>query len=544
MPLQLPRRVNDWVLNRSPRRTRSGDRELVGTVVPPIGGTAFLALSTFRVARWNKALRDLEATQMKQLRRILETGVGSEFGDRHGFSSIRDFETYTQRVPLGDYDSFAADCERIREGETDVLTTNRTRFICESAGSSQQGRRKYLPVSDLQIRFQQGSAVDAVHRYIHHTGDDTFTDGFIVSVFPPTAAKTHGRMKLTNNPALMMTQLPLPSQFVYLPDRERMAIDDIDGKLDVIAEHYLDHDVRTLTGTTCWFSILFDKILEAARRKGRRVDTIGELWPNLRFLVGGGVVADPYLPVLRDRVGHDVDLVDTYNATEGGVFAVSDHASDDPGLLMIPDRGVFYEFVPLEEVDASDPTRVPLWAVEKDKDYVIHMTTVSGLYSYRLGDIVRFSSLWPHRLRFSGRLSGCLSITQELTTHREVQLAMEVAQKAVPAAMVDWSVGPEIGADGTAKGRYVLMAEFLPGQAPADRHAFLKAFDDAHIAQNRAYREARHEDTAIFFPRLVELPEGSVRRFMADAGMTSLQTKFPRIVDGERMALLLGYAAS
>src|SRR6185437_16570625 len=100
--------------------------------------------------------------------------------------------------------------------------------------------------------------------------------------------------------------------------------------------------------------------------------------------------AAPYLPVIRDLVGHDdVTLLDTYNATEGGIYASSDF-SGARGMLVLPHRGTFFEFVPLEEVGSASARRVPLWEVERDRPYAIVVTTVSGLYAYTLGDIVRF----------------------------------------------------------------------------------------------------------------------------------------------------------
>ena len=128
-----------------------------------------------------------------------------------------------------------------------------------------------------------------------------------------------------------------------------MCIADYDAKLERIADRYLDYDVRMVTGTTCWFSLLFDKLLEAAQRRGRRVSTVGELWPNLRVLLGGGVAAAPYLPVIRERVGHEIELIDTYNATEGGVFASTAFGPGLDGMLMIPHRGVFFELMPIED---------------------------------------------------------------------------------------------------------------------------------------------------------------------------------------------------
>ena len=329
---------------------------------------------------------------------------------------------------------------------------------------------------------------------------------------------------------------------MWLPGKVTREMADYDKKLERIAEECMDHDVRGVAGTTCWFSLLFDKLIAAARRRGRDVSTVGELWPNLRYLMGGGVSADPYVPVIRSRMGHDdFTLVDTYNATEGGIYAASD-GTGERGMLMIPDGGVFFEFVPLEQHDRPDPERVPLWGVQKDRLYAIVVTTPSGLYAYKLGDIVRFPSTSPLRMEFAGRLNGCLSTTQELTTHVEIERAVEHAVKTEPAVTFDFGCGADVGVAGS-KSRYVLFAEFVPGAEPKDIDAFGAAFDAGLCQQNRVYREHRTNDIAILRPEVVTLPQGSVKRFMQDAGMTSVQTKFPRILDDERKVMLRSYAA-
>src|SRR5262249_46890143 len=182
-------------------------------------------------------------------------------------------------------------------------------------------------------------------------------------------------------------------------------IDDYDRKLTAIAEAYLDHDVRALSGTTCWFSILFDRVLAAARSRGRRAGTISEIWPNLRVLLGGGVFAEPYRQIIEERVGRPLPIIDTYNATEGGIFAATDRPDDD-SMLMIPDRGVFFEFVPRAQHGKPDAERLSLWNVVPGVDYSVVVTTSSGLFGYYIGDFVRFTSVFPHRLVFAGRASG------------------------------------------------------------------------------------------------------------------------------------------
>ncbi len=520
----------------------SAARELKRTIYPPVVGKAFRMTAEVRVALWDRALRRLRETQEQQLLGFIRHAQGTEYGKRYGFSTIRRYEDYAARVPVGDYDSFAPYIDRMRAGEANVLVPELVQYFGNSSGSSNKGKSKFLPISERQIKFQRGSAADSLYRYLVHKGVNDFTSGFTLGLFPPTTMKKDGPTWVTTNPSLQSIRMPAFAKPAQLPDKEIREIDDYDVKLERIVERYFDYDIRMVAGTTCWFSLLFDKLLDVARARGHSVAGVTDIWPNLTVLVGGGVSADPYMPVLRERMGtDDFVLVDTYNATEGGIFAATDH-SGERGMLMIPDRGVFFEFVPVEDVDDPWPRRVPLWEVEKDRLYAIHVTTPSGLYSYRLGDIVRFPSLDPLRIEFAGRLSGCLSTTQELTTHVEIQRAVEAALATTGTKSVDYGAAADVGVEGTSRSRYVVFVEFH-GDGPADREAFIDAFDRGLSEQNRVYREHRNDDVAILRPELVVLPPGSVKRFMADIGNRSVQTKFPRILDDDRKTLLRTYVA-
>jgi hypothetical protein len=271
---------------------------------------------------------------------------------------------------------------------------------------------------------------------------------------------------------------------------------------------------------------------------------VSEIWPNLRVLFGGGVAATPYLPVIRELVGRgDVTLVDTYNATEGGVYAASDF-SGEPGMLVLPHRGTFFEFVPLENRESSSPERVPLWEVEAGKPYSIVVTTPSGLYAYELGDIVRFTSRNPLRIEFMGRLSGCLSVTQELTTHVEIERSVAHAVASCPCTTVDFGAAADVGADSTAKSRYVLFVEFQDGAAPRDMGAFAAAFDEGLCEQNRVYREHRRDAVALLPAQVVPLAKGGARRFLEEVTGGNVQGKFPRIIDDTKKKLLWKHAAT
>lgn len=523
--------------------SQSSSVALKGTPIPRAFGPAFEVAARVSVAKWDRALRDVRKTQLAQLRAIVEHSRFTEFGRKYGFSEIESEVDFRNAVPIGDYDSFSPYIDRMRQGESGLLVPEFVRHFGNSSGSSSKGKSKFLPINERQIKLQRLSGADALFRFLLHRGIKDFTRGFSLGLFPPITMKDEGPVKITSNPALMVATLPKLSKLVYLPESDILEMSDYDEKLGAIASRYLDHDVRLISGTTCWFSLLFDKLLAEARKRGRRANVVTDLWPNLTVLIGGGVAAAPYLDVIRDRVGKDVPLVDTYNATEGGIYAATDHARPGPGMLMLPHQGTYFEFVPVEEIAAKRPTRLPLWEVRKDRVYAIVVTTVSGLYAYTLGDLVRFPSVEPLRIEFAGRLSGCLSTTQELTTHVEIQEAVAAALSEAGAKAVDFTAGADVGVDGSAKSRYVLFAEFSEGP-PRDTRRFAATFDRKLCEVNRVYREHRQDDTAILPPEFVILPEGSVARFMKDIGNVSVQSKFPRIVDDERRDILRSYGGS
>lgn len=506
---------------------------------PSAAGKVLLAAARVQTYRWNRALGRIQQEQERVLADILGAAAKTEFGRKNGFNAIRSHADYVRAVPVGDYDSFSPYIERMRAGEHGLLVSEKIRYYGNSSGSSNRGKPKFLPIGETQIGHQKRSGADTLMRYLSWSNDASFTNGFVVGLFPPITMKKERDTFITSNPALMMTRMPSLTRPVYLPADDVMRMTDYDEKLGIIAERYLDHDVRAVTGTTCWFTLLFEKVLAVARKRGRRADSISEIWPNLRVLLGGGVSATPYLPILTRLLGReDFQLVDTYNATEGGIYAASDF-SGERGMLMLPHRGTFFEFVPLDERGKPGARRLPLWKVVQNQPYVIVVTTTSGLYSYEVGDIVRFTSVNPHRIEFVGRLSGCLSLTQELTTHVEIERAVEYAIAQVPCRTVDFGAGADLS---RSKPGYVLYAEFE--NEPTSVDAFAAAFDEGLSQQNRVYREHRIRDVALGSPRVVPLVRGGAKRFLDETTGGNVQGKFPRILDDAHQRRVVAYTRS
>lgn len=517
-------------------------RDLIKVPAGRVTGTAMWAAAKLRVLQWNALAGNRAKLREVQEETLLEhcrVSANTEFGRAHGLSSVRSHEDFKRKVPLRSYADFEPYLERMRKGETDVLYPGLIQYWGQSSGSSNtNAQHKFLPISQPQIRWQQKAGFDVVARYLDLWGDRELSGGYFLALFPPSTIKQVGPVGVASNPGIMQLHVPYPAKLLQLPKPPIRDIPDYDQKLKAMAEAYLDYDVRTLSGTTCWFSIFFDNLLGAANRRGMNVKTVKEIWPNLRVLFGGGVQAEPYRQIIEERMGRPIALMDNYNATEGGIFSVTD-SKVDASMIMLPDRGVFFEFVPRAEHGKPDAKRLPLWDVEPGVDYSVVVTTQSGLFAYYMGDVIRFDSIFPHRLQFAGRTGGVLSVTQELTSTMEIERAVTEATRKEGGTMLDFTASSEVGVNGTAKGRYLIFVEFE--RAPGDMKAWGEAFDQELCAQNRVYREHRSKDVAILAPVVLPLQHGATRQFMEKLGLQGFQNKFPRIIGDERRELLKSF---
>ena len=370
-----------------------------------------------RVRQWEGRLAHLRVTQEAILSSHLKTAAQTEFGKKYNFEKIRSYHDFKQAVPLRFYVGFEPYLQRMRLGEKNILWPGLIRYYGQSSGTSAtDAQHKFLPLSQEQIKWQQKAAFDVLASYLMLTQDKNFLGGYALGLFPPSVLKPEVPDVFTgSNPGIMFRKIPCFLRGSAIPKPPIRDILDYDQKLDSIVKNYIDYDVRAISGTSCWFSIFFDKLL-----KHTKANTVNEIWPNLRVLFGGGINADPYRELINQRVGREIVLMDNYNATEGGLFSVTD-SLEDRSLRMIPDRGVFFEFVKREQHGEENPERVALWQVEPGRDYSVVLTTASGLFGYYIGDFVRFNSVFPHRMQFVGRPNGVLSLTQELPTSIEIE---------------------------------------------------------------------------------------------------------------------------
>jgi hypothetical protein len=520
------------------------------------------------VAEWQ---RDPAPTQKALLDHLVGTAARTRFGAEHHFESIGSIADYQARVPLRTYADFKPYWDRVFEGERDVTWRGHPRYFAVTSGTTSiaAAGNKYIPVSDEGIHSQMRVGRDILNFYFNHTHDTDLFRGRFMFLAGSTELKRHPHGILTGDlSGIMALETPLYTGFLRLPTGRTAAIADWEQKLDAVAREAHAADVRGIGGTPSWLICVFERVLELRRKAGRPARTLADVWPHLSLLVHGGVNFSPYRAAFEALFGKPVTTLEVYPASEGFIGVEDVPGTQD--LLLMMDSGLFYEFIPAAEVGGAPPARRTVADVETGVDYAIALSTNSGLWSYLVGDTVRFTSLRPHRVRVTGRTQQFLSAFGEHLVVEDVEMAIAAACRAAGAQVQDFHVAPvyppktplinhqdtkapredERSSDPNHRSwclgalvvkdmrpRHQWLVEFL--QPPADAEKFGAALDDALRRQNEDYAAHRQGDAGMRPPEVVALPPKTFYRAMKEIGRFGPQNKAPRLRNDREFAEVL-----
>ena len=478
-----------------------------------------------------RATRD--ESKREALLRLIRRARNTSFGRSHRFSEIDSIRAFRERVNIHAYADLKPWFERALEGESDVTWPGRIRYFGMSSGTT--AGNKYLPISMDSVRQQQRGGFDPVAAYLRWSREPSVMGGKYLMLGGSSRLEPHESGALIgDNTGVMANHMPLVVRNKYLPSGPVRGISDWDEKIRAAAEEAVDHDVRVVAGTPSWFPGLFDEVLDAATRRGRQPQSIYDVWPNLKLITGGGIGYEAYRPLIEARLGDRVPYVDVYNATEGGIMGVQDRL-DEPTMRLLPDNGLFYEFIPVEEVDKPEPTRLSLWEVERDQVYALAVSTMSGIWAYTIGDCLRFTETRPHRFVFEGRTAAFLNVTGEHVSQGELERAVRVAATQLGVTVAEFSVGADVGVDGSGAARHIYFLE-VEGSPPS-AHRFAALVDEDVASLNDDYA-AHRSGRGLQLPSVRLVPRGTFHRFMKARGKLGGQNKVPRVVAGDKRTLL------
>lgn len=486
---------------------------------------------TFALRRYaHYRLKDLHhqnavETQRQQLTRLLRRASETQFGRQHNFANIRTVENFQNAVPLRRYEDFWNGYWSTHYPVLDNLTwPGVIPFFANSSGTS-SGVTKHIPVSRAMVRSNRRAAIDLLVHHIANRphsrilGGKNFFLGGSAALTPVGPDVLEGDLS-----GIAAALVPFWGKSFYYPSGALAQIADWEEKAQLLAQHAFSEDIRSFSGTPSWLLLFLENM---RRLKPEGSGHLANYWPNLELLVHGGVSFEPYRARFTELLKKShAETREVYPASEGFI-ALADRGPQD-GLRLFTDNGLFFEFVPVEELDSTNPTRHWLANAEIGVNYALVLSSNAGLWSYVIGDTVRLVEKMPPRLLVTGRISYGLSAFGEHLIGEEIDAAVAQAAATCGIQMTDFMVGPVLPETGA--GYHLYIAE---GAAPvnADQAAdFAEAVDRALAARNGDYAEHRRGGFGMAAPQARFLAPGGFAAWMKSRGKLGGQNKVPRVI--------------
>jgi hypothetical protein len=475
------------------------------------------------------AALDAQETQEGELLRLVRHAAATRFGRDHGFGAIRSVTDFQHQVPLRHYEDFWRDYWRPAFPRlSDVGWPGKVPYFALSSGTT-TGETKHIPVTVAMIASNRRAALDllAFHVAARPASQILAGKNFMLGGSTDLVELAPG-VRAGDLSGIAANEVPFWARPRYFPARRDALLADWEAKVDRLARLSLAEDIRSIGGTPSWLLLFFAKLAELRPDLPRRLVSY---YPNLQLLIHGAVHFGPYEAQFRELLaGSQAELREIYAASEGFI-AVADRGSGE-GLRLIVDNALFYEFVPIEEIDAERPTRHWLAGIEAGVNYAIVLSSCAGLWSYVLGDTVKFVTLDPPRLLITGRLSYMLSAFGEHLIAEEIETAVAEAASAIGRQVTDYAVGPLYPPTPQQRGRHLFVVEFTAGPPAAGIEGFARLLDAALSRLNADYRAHR---AGMEPPRILVAKPGSFAAWMKSRGKIGGQHKVPRVINDQAL---------
>lgn len=496
-----------------------------------------VALSGTR-RRFEAMKRAPVAAQDLALDRLLQAGRATRFGQEHGLEHVRDYPGFRRSVPLRRYQDFQPMLDRIRQGEADVLSAGRPRYWGRTGGTT--GQDKLLPIYPSAIAQSRRTFELALALHLARRPDLGLWGKRLLFLGSCSPLTEESGLPAGFMSSIMVNEFSPLVRRIILPGKRVDHLPSWSEKIAAILRLTRDEDVVIAAGMPPWLCAFFRYVQEETGRG------VMDLWPNLSLILHSGVSMDGYRGTIEALLrGGDgggsrplPSFRNAFGATEGN-FAIQERDGDQD-LLLVTDQ-VFYEFVPLDDYLAGrgEQARRPLSEVRVGEEYALVLTTPGGLWSYVIGDTVRFTSVDPYRIVISGRTAQFLNTAGEKISVEQAASAVAAACARTEAAVEEhtlFALGSEPAAGRLLPG-HEWMVEF--SRRPASLRAFLEAVDQSLSEQNPLYRvrrSSRFGSTALLSPpALRALRPGTYAGWQAARGRQGGHFKVPRISSDETL---------
>jgi hypothetical protein len=460
-------------------------------------------------------------TQQEILFRIIGNATSTEWGKKYDYSSIKSISEYQSRVPVRTFEEYLPYIERLLRGEENLTWPGGIKWFAKSSGTTST-KSKFIPITKESLEechYKAGKDILAIYTF---NNPDT-------KIFSGKALTLGGSNKInqfTNKSvygdlsAILIGNAPFYIEFIRTPKQKIALIEDFEEKLDLITKTTLNENVTSFSGVPSWYLTLIKHILAYTGKSN-----LLEVWPNLEVFFHGGISFTPYREIYKKLIpGNQMHYMETYNASEG-FFGIQ----DDPGktdMLLMLDYGIFYEFIPSDNLNSGSPRAYPISEVEAGVNYAMVISTNGGLWRYFIGDTIVFTCTDPFRFRISGRTKHFINAFGEEVIVDNADKALDVACKGTGAVILEYTAGP-VFMGTTSKGTHEWIIEFEKG--PDDIDKFTELLDKTLKSINSDYEAKRFKDINLVRPVIRSVPKGTFHLWLKSKNKLGGQNKVPRL---------------
>jgi hypothetical protein len=479
-----------------------------------------------RTARIENFKKNPIQVQQQLFNYLIESAKNTILWKQFNYHKINNVYDFQKNVPLSDYDGLKPYFERIMKGEQNLLWNEPIHWFAKSSGTTSD-KSKFIPVSQSALNYcHYRCGSDMLAMYCK-----TYPDAGIFNGKCLTLGGSHKISDLNEQirygdlSALLMQNLPSWAKFFRSPSLQVALMDNWEEKIEAIAKETIPQNITNVVGVSSWSLVLFKRILELTGK-----ESLLEVWPNLEIFFHGGVSFIPYKNQFEKIIpSAKMRYMETYNASEG-FFGLEDIPGSGELLLML-DYGIFYEFIPVEELDKESPVAIPLRDVEAGKNYAMVISTNSGLWRYVIGDTVKFTSIHPFRFKITGRTKHFINAFGEELMIENAEKALAVACKETGAYIKDYTAGPVfMGSSNTGGHEWLIEFE----KEPTDLNQFTELLDKALQSVNSDYEAKRVNGFVLQMPVVKKMKIGTFYEWLKQKGKLGGQNKVPRLANDRK----------
>ena len=470
-------------------------------------------------SRWHELERhnsEAEELQHEVLSRLIERAKDTEYGRYHRFGDMKTYEDFVHNNPVNSYEELKGQIDRMRHGEEDILWPGRVKWYAKSSGTTND-KSKFIPVSKEGLkRLHYKGGADVVAIYLRNNPESRMFDGKGLILGGSHQPNYDLSDSLVGDlSAILIENINPLVNLVRVPSKETALLSDFEVKRDRIAREAMTKNVTNLSGVPSWMLSVLNRVMELSGKKH-----LEEVWPNLEVFFHGGVAFTPYREQYQQLItSPKMHYMETYNASEG-FFGIQDDPSDKSMLLML-DYDCFYEF---QEMGSEQI--VPLWGVEKGKNYAMIISTSCGLWRYMIGDTVQFTSTNPYKFIISGRTKSFINAFGEELIVDNAEQGLSYACQQTGAQVLEYTAAP-VFMDANAKCRHQWLIEF--STPPDDLQYFARLLDARLQEVNSDYEAKRYKDITLQHLEVVVARAGLFNDWLKSKGKLGGQHKVPRL---------------